>query len=95
MKFTSFKETNKIFGAGNNPNTNDLPVCVATRPIDEGVPTIISKFKLDEDELNRIKETGEIWITILGSGMPPIGLTVYDPFKDHGYKPIDFENLNN
>jgi len=86
MKSTSFKETNMMLGAGDNPNTNDLPVCHAIDP-HTNMPFIISKFKLDEEEMKRINETGEIWIGIMGDRMHPILPTVYNPFTEHGFLP--------
>lgn len=50
MKPTSFKETNHVFGAGGNPNTDDLPVCVAEAPQYSGgekIPFIVSRWKLN------------------------------------------------
>lgn len=92
MKPTSFKETNIVYTAGNNPNTEQLPVCIADHPDNQGIPTIISKWKLSEDELERINKTGELWLTVLGTQLPPIGATVWQPFDEIGYKPIDLDN---
>lgn len=92
MKSTSFKETNKVFTAGGNPNTDQLAVCIAeVHYKGEPRPTrfIVSKFKLDKEELERINETGELWISIMGMGMPPIMPTVYNPFTEHGMKPVE------
>lgn len=94
MKGTSFKETNRVFTAGGNPNTDQLPVCLAKIQYDgEQEPTnfIVTKFKLDKEEIDRIKETGELWICVMGQRLPPLLPTVYHPFKEHGFKPIENE----
>lgn len=88
MEPISFKEVNKVYTAGDNPNTDQLPVCVASNPDNGDVLSIISKWKLSTEELQRISETGHIYITILGTSLPPIGATVYNPFTEHTYKPI-------
>jgi hypothetical protein len=88
MRPTSFKETNKVYGAGGNPNTDQLAVCLATHEDNGSIPTIISKWKLTEDEVKRVSETGEIWITVLGASLPPIAPVVYNPFTELNYKPI-------
>ncbi len=47
----------------------------------EGMPVIISKWKLNPEDLKLLNETGEIYLTICGNGMPPVGLSVESPFK--------------
>lgn len=90
MNSTSFKETNQVLGAGNNPGTNDLPICRAVQEIDgQKCNCIVSKFKLSPEELQRINQTGEIWISILGVSMPPVLPTVYNPFTELGFKPLE------
>lgn len=91
MKPTSFKETNTVLESGNNPNTGQLPVSIAFHPDNKGVPSMISKWKLSPEEIERINETGEIWIGILGIQMPPIFPTVFNPFDEIGYKPYEQE----
>lgn len=91
MKSTSFKETNRVYGAGDNPNTDQLAVCVASHPDNKGIPTILSKWKLSPEEIDRINKTGELWITVMGTALPPIGATVFDPFEEHGFEPLKIE----
>lgn len=91
MNPTSFKETNKVFGAGNNPNTDQLAVCIADHPLNNGIPTVISKWKLSPEELQRISQSGELWIMVLGNNLPPISPTVFNPFSEHGYSPKNMD----
>jgi hypothetical protein len=91
MKPTSFKETNQVLMAGDNPNTDQLPVCYATNPEIPDRVFIVSRWKLSPEELERINETGELWISVMNRNMAPIMPTVFDPFYDHGYKPIDLD----
>lgn len=89
MKPETFKEVNMIMGAGNNPGTDDLPICKAEHPDIKNVPFLVSKWKMSPEELEKVKETGEIWIGIMGEGMPSICPMAFHPFNEHGYKQID------
>lgn len=89
MKSTSFKETNHVYGAGGNPNTDQLAVCVASHEDNGGAPSIISKFKLSKEEIERINETGELWVMVMGTSLPPICPSVWNPFDEIGYKPLE------
>ena len=95
MKATGFKESNRVLGAGNNPNTDQLPIAISVHPdpVYNGTVTIFSKFKLSSEELQRIAETGELWVGVMANPgqptQPPILPTVWDPFKDLGYQSLD------
>lgn len=89
MKPDTFKEANMIMGAGGNPSTEDLPLCKATTPSIPGVNFLVSRWKLEPAEVKKIKETGEIWISIMGDGMPPIMPMAYHLFNDSDFKPVD------
>ena len=87
MKPTSFKESNLVLGAGGNPNTEDL---VIARSIDnDGIPFVVSRWKLSKEELERINETGDVWLCIMGNTMPPVMPTVFQPFTEHGFTPLE------
>lgn len=86
MKPTSFKESNIVLGAGGNPNTDDLVVAISKDQ--DGNPFVISRWKLDAAELQKINETGEVWVCIMGATMPPIFPTVLQPFTELGFTPL-------
>jgi hypothetical protein len=89
MKPTSFKETNHVFGAGNNPNTDQCPVSISIHPDNKGIPSVISKWKLSDEELEEINRTGSIYHIVLGMNMTPVSLSVFNPFEENiGYKPF-------
>jgi hypothetical protein len=88
MRATSFKETNSVLMAGNNPNTDQLPIAHAKHEDLPGVNVMVSKYKLTEEEVKRINETGEIWLLVMGSKHPPLMPTVFNPFTEHGYEPL-------
>jgi hypothetical protein len=98
MKATTFPQFNFNLGAGNNPNTSDLPIaiCESRAPGEQDVAFLISRWKLSPEEIARINETGELWLGVmttkpaedqlgklhLTNTMPPVLLTVNDPFGD-------------
>lgn len=45
---------------------------------------IVSGWKLSAEELARINETGVVWLSITGQGMPPVCLMVDNPLPDTG-----------
>ena len=81
MKFTGFKETNIYLGAGANPNTEGIGACVC-QDQSTGQDFIVGKVKVSPEELEKIQETGEIWIGVMGRGWPPLLVTPYNPFHD-------------
>lgn len=92
MKSTSFKETNHVYGAGDNPNTDQLAVCICKNPEMSGgqnIPFVVSKWKLSEEEVKLIQERGEIWISVMGSGIPPMLPMAHNPFTEGGFKPLE------
>jgi hypothetical protein len=92
MEFTTFKETNTYLGAGDNPNTKGIGACVC-RDQYTGRDFIIGKVKVSSEELEKIKDTGEIWIGVMGRGWPPMMVTADNPFTDfkEGEKYIPYE----
>lgn len=87
---TSFKETNQLLGAGNNPGTGDLPIARSLMDIEgKPVPCIVSCWKLSPEELQRIQETGKVWVTIMGVSMPPIQPMAFHPFEEVGLQAIE------
>lgn len=81
MKPTEFSEQNKVFTKPENMTDEQcLPLPVWHGTDQAGFPLIISCWKPTEEEINQIKETGVIWLSIVGKGMPPVSLTTESPF---------------
>lgn len=93
MEPITFKECNQLLGAGNNPNTEDMPVCRAVHPeIDPengGCPFIVSKWKLTPQELAEVNKTGAVWLCVMGLNTPPVLIVGHNPFEAHGYKALE------
>lgn len=82
---TSFKTTNKVFGE-ENINADQIAACVMIS--EKGKMAVVSKWKLSKEDLEKLEETGEIWLVVQGSKMPPLSLFTNKP-SDHGYRALD------
>ncbi len=93
MRPTSFPQTNRVLNAGNNPNTDQLPVAISLDPATPGVCFIVSRFKMTHEERELFEQTGDVWVSIMASTtnptQPPVMLSVQDPFKDFGFEALD------
>lgn len=78
---TSFPEQNIVLGRPidmTDEQCVSLPAWVGKN--DEGLPCIISKWKLSKEDLEEINRTGEVWLQVIGSAMPPVGIFTQYPF---------------
>lgn len=67
-------ETNITFVA---EGCGDLP---ATKAYDEnGATYIITAWEISPDELKKLQETGIIYLSVIGNGIPPVFLTADNP----------------
>lgn len=85
-----FPQANVIH-KGNGSTVKDLPTCVAKLENDPEVGSVprvvISKWKLTPEDIQKINETGELYLVVVG-GQPPVRLYVDNPFEE-GFEPID------
>lgn len=93
MKATSFKETNIVLDAGNNPNTDQLPICIAEDKETPGVVFCVSKYKMSPEEREHFLEKGEVWLAVMANvdqpTQPPVMLTAFNPFEHFGFRALD------
>ena len=85
MKPIKFDGANVVFGA-NQPEYHPLP---AERRGNPGTGEIVTCWEFSPDELKKIAETGQIWLSLLTFGQPlqPVLLSVekpdiYDPIPN-------------
>lgn len=57
------------------------PLSVLYTKTADDKPVVISCWKLTRDELDEIIRTGRVWLTVYGSGMPPVALGTDKPFE--------------
>ncbi len=71
MKPVPFEEQNTTYVA---EGCGDLPVF-------KQMPQIISCFELTDEEIEKLKHTNKIWVSVHAVDMPPIWLGVDKPFR--------------
>lgn len=86
---TSFDESNEFLDAP--PGMHDCvgPLSVLRMKYPDGMPVVVSCFKVTAEELAEINKTGRIWLGVLGVTMPPAFLAGIKPFQ---ILPIDDES---
>jgi hypothetical protein len=80
---TTFNGSNFVFTKPKDMTDEqcmDLPVFRGNDA--DGMPVIISCWKFSKEDLELIKETGEIYLSITGQGMPPVSLFTENPFSE-------------
>jgi len=85
---TSFEQQNFEFHKPadmTDEQCSSLPVFMGNDT--EGTPVIISCWKFSKEDLEEIAQTGHIWLSITGQGMPPVSL-----FTEHPFVPINQED---
>jgi hypothetical protein len=87
MKAVEFEEAyDKKLGAGDNPNTNDLPYCRAVSKDAPGVVFLMSAWEPSPVELERIIAGGKVYIGVMASAtlptQPPICVMGANPFTE-------------
>lgn len=79
-----FKYQNKVFTKPEDMTDEQCQSLNVWQGKDQsGFPNIISCWKLSEDDMNTIKETGVVWLTIVANGMPPVYVGSENPFVEH------------
>ncbi len=82
----TFKETNFTFTkpeGWTDEQCGDLPVWKGDVPLDNlgnTAPAIVSCWQFSKEDLEEIRRTGCIWLSITGKGMPPVSLFTENPF---------------
>ena len=79
MKPIETKYTNVVFtleGCG------DLPAVAAHD--ENGMNYIITAWEITPEELEKVKETGIIYLSVVGTQIPPVALLVENPMIEEG-----------
>lgn len=80
---TIFPEAKTNLGAGDNPDTYAMPVAVVTRPQNTGdMPYFISKWQLNESEIEEVKKTGCVYLCLMHTPVPA---------SIHGLNPFNYQ----
>ncbi len=78
----SFDESTHVLGRPPEMTDDQCdPLCVAGAVTPEGLPLVISCWKMTPDELAEVNRTGRIWLMVVGHTMPPVMLSGVRPFN--------------
>jgi hypothetical protein len=79
---TSFEESNHVLDKPPGMTYNECQALSVWRGFDEGnQPVVISCWKVTQEELEEIQQTGRVWLRISGQTMPPTLLQGTNPFR--------------
>lgn len=87
MHYVKPEKSNFKFSAGKLPSTGDLDVTMAFTQEIPGRVFSVSEWELSEEDIAEMMRTKRLYISIMGSGMPPIRPSSFDPFEYLGYYP--------
>jgi len=89
MKPDQFEQAyDKKLGAGDNPNTGDLPYRIGADPQTPGPVFCVSCWELSEEELANVMKTKRVFVAVMAHPehrtQPPIAVHGFNPFLDYG-----------
>lgn len=89
MHATAFDEENMVLNPPYGMTTEECePLSVWVGLLSNGCPAVISCWKPTKEEMEEIKRTGRIWVSVMGQTMPPIAPSGFNPFKPIETDPI-------
>jgi len=91
VKFPEQEAQNFNLTANGNPNTMDMPACLCLADHLPGVVSYVSKWELDDNDIQQIIKDRSIYITMMHSPVPVLP-TTFPPFEI-GYTPVTREML--
>lgn len=82
MIATAFDEDNFVLSAPEGTAEGDGVHCLSVYrgPMEGGIPVVVSCWKPTKDELAEITRTGRVWLTVMGTTMPPVAVSGFSPF---------------
>ena len=82
MIATSFDEANAVLSKPAAMSDDDCACLSVLRSIQpNNIPIVLSCWKLTKEELEEIQRTGRVWLTVVGSTMPPVALDGICPIQ--------------
>lgn len=82
MEAASFDEANIVLSRPPDMTADECtPLSVWRGVTENDAPIVISCWKVTAEELEEIKKTGRVWLTVVGYTMPPVSLAGTSPFK--------------
>lgn len=82
MKPVKFKEANVEIGKPVDMTDEQCGALPAFKGVDrDGFPVIVSCWEVSPSEMNRIRESGKIWLVVIGETTPPAHIATDIDFK--------------
>ena len=89
MISVAFDEENSLLHPPPNMRAEDCEtISVFQGTTSHGIPIVVSCWKLTKEELEEVKRTGRVWLTVLGVTMQPAVIEGISPFKEVGDKEV-------
>lgn len=76
----SFDESNCVIDKPESMTRDECGALSAWQGTVDGIPVLISYWKLTAEELEEVKRTGRVWLWVWGHSMPPVSMTGESPF---------------
>lgn len=78
---TSFEESNDVLGKPPSMSDDECS-CLSILRVENnnGLPMVISCWKMTKEELEEVNRTGRVWLGVCGVTMPPVIVTGIKPF---------------
>lgn len=84
----AFPQQNRIYKkpeGWEDDQCGDLPTWAGEVAVDDRgtkVPAIISCWQLSKEEVEEIQRTGEVWLSVTGTTLPPVAVFTQNPFPN-------------
>ncbi len=79
MEAIGFDRSNMILGPPDGMNEDQVRTVRAHIGISAGSCVVTTCWKIDVEELEAIKRTGRVWVTVSGTTMPPMRVSGHEP----------------
>lgn len=74
MEASSFNEANTVLDPPEGLSEQCNSLNVLRTNLTNGIPVVISCWKLTEEELEEVNKTGRVYLMVCGESMPPVNL---------------------
>jgi hypothetical protein len=83
MKAIYFNGANDVMGRPAGSTAEECEDGIVHRGIDAetGWPVFTLCFKMSDEELEEFKKSGKLFVQLYGEGMPPVGMSTWNPVE--------------
>ncbi len=88
MVATAFDEENTVLGPPPGMTPDQCETISAYQGVaSNGFPVFVTCWKVTQEDMEAIRRTGRVWLTILAVQMPPVMLSGASPFQPPAAEP--------